>query len=60
MAGFDWERQEKAKSYARIMRPLTFLEIGIATFFILVLFVTPLSTGLRDLLDFPQPFRVAL
>ncbi len=34
MAGLDWERQEKARSYARIMRPLAFLEIGIAAFFI--------------------------
>jgi STE24 endopeptidase len=60
MAGLDWERQEKARSYARIMRPLAFLEIGIATFFILVLLLTPLSTSLRNLLDFPQPLRVAL
>jgi hypothetical protein len=34
MAGLDWERQEKARSYARIMRTIAFSEIGIATFFI--------------------------
>lgn len=60
MAGLDWERQEKAKNYARIMRPLAFLELGIAALFILVLLLTPLSTSLRNLMDFPQPLRVAL
>ncbi len=59
MAGLDWERQKKAKNYARIMRPLAFLELGIADLFILVLLITPLSTSLRNLLDFPQPLRVA-
>jgi len=59
MAGLDWERQEKAKKYARIMRPPAFLELGIAALFILVLLITPLSKGLRNKLDFPQPLRVA-
>jgi STE24 endopeptidase len=60
MAGIDWERQGKAKNYARIMRPLAFLEIGIAALFILVLLLTPLSTSLRNRLDLPQHLRVAL
>jgi len=60
MAGLDWERQEKAKNYARIMHLLAFLEIGIAALFILVLLLTPLSTSLRNLLDLLQPLRVAL
>lgn len=54
------ERQEKAKDYARIMRQLSFFGLGLAVFLLLVLLLTPLSIGLRDLLDFPQPLKVAL
>jgi hypothetical protein len=59
MAGLDWGRQEKAKNYSRMMRPLAFLELGIIALFILILLLTLLSTSLRNLLDFPQPLRVA-
>ena len=60
MAGLDWEKQEKARNYVGIMRPLAFLEIGIAAFFILALLLTRISTSLSNLLDFPQLLRVAL
>ena len=60
MAELDLERQERAKDYARVMRRLALLELGIAAFFIMVLLLTPLSTGLRNMLDLPQPVRVAL
>jgi STE24 endopeptidase len=60
MAELDLERQEKAKAYAKIMRRLSFFELGLGGIFILALLLTPLSIGLRDLLDFPQPFKVAL
>jgi hypothetical protein len=60
MAGLDWEGQEKARSYARIIRPLAFSEISIPVFSIVVLLLTPLYKRLRKLLDFPQPLGVAL
>jgi hypothetical protein len=49
----DSERQGQAKDYARIMRRLSLFELDLAAFFILVLLLTPLSTGLRNLLDLP-------
>jgi len=60
MVELDLERQERAKAYAKIVRRLSFFELGLGGIFILVLLLTPLSAGLRDLLDFPQPLRVAL
>lgn len=60
MVELDLERQEKARAYAKIMRRLSFFELGLGAIFILVLLLTPLSVGLRDLLDFMQPLRVAL
>ncbi len=42
------------------MRRLAFLELGLSGAFVLVLLFTPLSAGLRDLLDFPRLARVAL
>lgn len=60
MAELDSERQEKARDYARMMRRLSFCGLGLAALFVLVLLLTPLSTGLRDLLGLPQPLRVAL
>lgn len=56
----DVERQEKARDYARIRHRLSFLDLGLGFFFLLLLLLTPLSVGLRNLLDFPQPLRVAL
>jgi hypothetical protein len=57
MAGLDWEKQEKARNYVGIMRPLAFLEIGIVALFILVLLLNPISTSMRKLLDFIQLFK---
>jgi STE24 endopeptidase len=56
----DGARQQKAKAYARTMRRLAFLELGLSGAFVLVLLFTSLATGLRDLLDFPGLARVAL
>jgi hypothetical protein len=53
MVGLDSGRQEQAKGYARIVRRLWLFEFGIAAFYILVLLLTPLSTGLGNLLDLP-------
>lgn len=56
----DGQRQEKARDYARIRRRLSFFELGLGAFLVLVLLLTPLSIGLRNVLDLPQPLRVAL
>ncbi len=53
------ERQGKARHYARIGRRLFFFDLGLGGAFLLVLLLSPLSIGLRDILDFPQPLRVA-
>lgn len=60
MADLDAERQEKAKAYARTVRRLAFVELGLSGALVLALLFTSLSTGLRDLLDFPRLTRVAL
>ncbi len=62
MAGqsLDDERQKSAREYARLRRRLFFFELGVGISFILVLLLSPLSIGLRNVLDFPQPARVAL
>jgi len=60
LGDLDAERQQKAKAYARTMRHLAFLELGLGGAFVLILLFTSLSTGLRDLLDFPWLIRVAL
>jgi STE24 endopeptidase len=56
----DARRQEKAREYARITRRLFLVELAIGAVFLLVFLFSGLSTGLRDLLDFPQPARVVL
>ncbi len=60
MAELDRNQQEEAKAYARTMRRLSFLELGLGGICILTLLLTPLSIGLRNLLDFPWPLPVAL
>jgi len=60
MVELDRERQEKAKDYAKIMRRLSFFELGLGITFLLVLLFSPLSAWLADLLDFPKPLQVAL
>lgn len=42
------------------MRRFAFVEVGLSGAFVLVLLFTSLSSGLRDLLDFPRLIRVAL
>jgi len=55
MAKLDLKRQEKAKAYAKIMRRLSFFELGLGITFLLVLLFSPLSAWLAGLLDFPWP-----
>ena len=38
MADLDSERQEQAKDYARMMRRIPLLELGLPAFFVLMLF----------------------
>ena len=56
----DPQRQEKAREYARITRRLFFVDLALGAGFLLVLLFSGLSSGLRNLLDFPQSARVAL
>jgi len=56
----DSQRQEKAREYARIRRRLFFVDLALGAIFLLVLLFGGLSSGLRNLLDFPQSARVAL
>lgn len=60
MGELDAARQQKAKAYARTMRRLAFLELGLSGALVLVLLFTSLSIGLRELLDFPRLATVAL
>ena len=41
MADLDSERQDQAKDHTRIMRRISFLELGLTAFFVLVLLITP-------------------
>ncbi len=59
MVELDVERQNRAKAYAKIGRRFAFLQLGLSGIFFLILLFTPISIGLRDLLNFPQPLRVA-
>ena len=56
----DPQRQEKAREYAGITRRLFFIDLALGAVFLLVLLFSGLSSGLRNLLDFPQSARVAL
>jgi len=56
----DSQRQEKAREYAGITRRLFFVDLALGAVFLLVLLFSGLSSGLRNLLDFPQSARVAL
>jgi len=56
----DSQRQEKAREYAGITRRLFFVGLALGAVFLLVLLFSGLSSGLRNLLDFPQSARVAL
>jgi STE24 endopeptidase len=56
----DSQRQEKAREYAGITRRLFFVDLALGAVLLLVLLFSGLSSGLRNLLDFPQSARVAL
>jgi STE24 endopeptidase len=56
----DPRRQEKASEYARLRRYLLFIDLGVGVVFLLVVLFSGLSSGLRNMLDFPLPARVAL
>jgi STE24 endopeptidase len=56
----DPQRQEQARKYARQMRRLLLLELALGAVFLLTVLLSGLSTGLRNLLEFPQSARVAL
>lgn len=56
----DAQRQEKAREYARITRRLFLVDLALGGIFLLVFLFSGLSTGLRNLLDFPETARVAL
>jgi STE24 endopeptidase len=56
----DSQRQEKAREYARIRRRLFFIDLALGAVSLFVLLFSGLSSGLRNLLDFPQSARVAL
>ncbi len=56
----DSQRQEKAREYARIRHRLFFIDLALGAVFLFVLLFSGLSSGLRNLLDFPQSERVAL
>ncbi len=56
----DPRRQEKAREYARLRRYLLFADLALGAVFLLVILFSGLSSGLRNLLDFPLPARVAL
>ncbi len=56
----DPQRQEQARAYARKTRQLFLAEILLGVAFLLVLLLSGLSTGLRDLLEVAYLARVAL
>jgi len=56
----DPQRQEQARKYARQMRRLLLLELALGAVFLLTVLLSGLSSGLRNLLEFPQSARVAL
>ena len=56
----DPQRQEKASEYARLRRYLFFVDLILGAVFLLVILFSGLSSGLRNLLDFPLLARVAL
>ncbi len=56
----DPRRQQKAREYASPARRLLLVEMGLGGVYLLVVLLSGLSVGLRNLLDMPQPARVAL
>ncbi|MFW6125972.1 MAG: M48 family metallopeptidase [Chloroflexota bacterium] len=60
MVELDPERQDQAEAYATAMRRLSLLHLLLGGACIVVLLVTPVSIGLRNLVRFPLPLAVAL
>lgn len=56
----DPQRQNQAREYTRLTRRLLLPEIALAAIFFLTILLSGVSSGLRDLLEFSQPARVAL
>lgn len=56
----DPQRQKQARKYTRLMRRFFFLDLALGAVFLLALLLSGLSSGLRNLLDLPQPAMVAL
>ena len=56
----DPQRQDQAREYAKKSRKLVLADILIGVSFLLVLLLSGLSTGLRDLLEVPYLARVTL
>ena len=56
----DPQRRELARKYTRQMRRLLFLELALGAIFLLTVLLSGLSSGLRNLLEFPQSARVVL
>ena len=56
----DPRRQQKAREYASRARRLLLVEMGLGGVYLLIVLLSGLSVGLRNLLDMPQPARVAL
>lgn len=56
----DFERQELAEQYARLMRWLSFIEVAVIGALLLVLVFGGVSARLSHFLAFPQPWAAAL
>ena len=56
----DPQRQEQARTYARQSRRLIILELGLGAVFLLVVLLSGLSSGLRNMLALHQSAQVAL
>jgi STE24 endopeptidase len=56
----DPQKQQQAREYTRLSRRLLLFEIALAAVFFLAILLSGASGGLRNLLGFSQPARVAL
>ena len=56
----DPQRQTQAREYTRLTRSLVYLELALGSAFLLIVLLSGLSSGLRNLLAFPQAAMVAL
>lgn len=56
----DPQRQAQAREYTKLTRRLLYLELALGAAFLLIVLLSGLSSGLRNLLAFPQSAMVAL